>query len=171
MILEIKNSFTIDEIAVINNESKKKFKIISIICLIIGIISIVPLFIVVMNNDSYIWSLLLGLSAFLIIFFSLLLFNTRPAGFKRRLLKINPSIKDGVEYNYLFDTDEFTVVEKLTTTESNNKIKYSALNKVIIGKNYIYLYLNQFQAFPIKKSNINDLDLEELKRLLANKIK
>ena len=170
-MVEIKTNFTVEEIAKSNFEAKNKFKIISIICIIIGAISIVPLFILVMNNDNFVFSLLLGLSAFLLIFFSLLLFNLRPSGFKKRLVKVNPALKDGVEYTYIFNEEEFTVIEKLTTAESNNKIKYSALKKVDIGNNYIYLYLNQIQAFPIKKSDVKDSDIEEIKKLLANKIK
>ena len=44
-MVEIKTNFTVEEIAKSNFEAKNKFKIISIICIIIGAISIVPLFI------------------------------------------------------------------------------------------------------------------------------
>ena len=54
-MVEIKTNFTVEEIAKSNFEAKNKFKIISIICIIIGAISIVPLFILVMNNDNFIF--------------------------------------------------------------------------------------------------------------------
>ena len=170
-MIEIKNNFTVDELALINCKSKNKYRVLSIICLIIGVIGIIPSLIMIFNDDNFIWTFLLGLSVFLIIFFGYLLFTIRPSGFKNRLFKVNPTLKGGIEYKYLFDIDELTVIQKTNTSESANKIKFSGLNKVVINDDYIYLYLNKLQAFPIKKKEINTNDLEEIKKLLANKIK
>ena len=168
-MIEIKNEFTLDEIVNANYVLRKKYLILSLILFVIGIIGIVPMFLLVIYNDNFIYTLLLGLSAFLLIFFGYLSFTLRRSSLRNRILRLNPSLKDGMEYTYIFDNDEFTLIQRLTTSVSNDKIKYIALKKVVINKEYIYLYLNQYQVFPIKISSVNDLD--ELKKLLSNKIK
>ena len=168
-MIEIKNEFTLDEIVNANYVLRKKYLILSLILFVIGIIGIVPMFLLVIYNDNFIYTLLLGLSAFLLIFFGYLSFTLRRSSLRNRILRLNPSLKDGMEYTYIFDNDEFTLTQRLTTSVSNDKIKYIALKKVVINKEYIYLYLNQYQVFPIKLSSVNDLD--ELKKLLSNKIK
>ncbi len=163
-MIEIKNEFTLDEIVNANYVLRKKYLILSLILFVIGIIGIVPMFLLVIYNDNFIYTLLLGLSAFLLVFFGYLSFTLRRSSLRNRILRLNPSLKDGMEYTYIFDNDEFTLIQRLTTSVSNDKIKYIALKKVVINKEYIYLYLNQYQVFPIKISSVNDLD--ELKRLL-----
>lgn len=168
-MIEIKNEFTLDEIVNANYVLRKKYLILSLILFVIGIIGIVPMFLLVIYNDNFIYTLLLGLSAFLLIFFGYLSLTLRRSSLRNRILRLNPSLKDGMEYTYIFDNDEFTLIQRLTTSVSNDKIKYIALKKVVINKEYIYLYLNQYQVFPIKINSVNDLD--ELKKLLSNKIK
>jgi len=168
-MIEIKNEFTLDEIVNANYVLRKKYLILSLILFVIGIIGIVPMFLLVIYNDNFIYTLLLGLSAFLLIFFGYLSFTLRRSSLRNRILRLNPSLRDGMEYTYIFDNDEFTITQRLTTSVSNDKIKYIALKKVVINEEYIYLYLNQYQVFPIKISSVNDLD--ELKKLLSNKIK
>ena len=168
-MIEIKNEFTLDEIVNANYVLRKKYLILSLILFVTGLAGIVPMFIMVLNNDNFIWTFLLGLSAFLLIFFGYLSFTLRRSSLRNRILRLNPSLKDGMEYTYIFDNDEFTLTQRLTTSVSNDKIKYIALKRVVINKEYIYLYLNQYQVFPIKLSSVNDLD--ELKKLLSNKIK
>ncbi|MBQ6784115.1 MAG: YcxB family protein [Acholeplasmatales bacterium] len=163
-MIEIKNEFTLDEIVNANYVLRKKYLILSLILFVTGIIGIVPMFLLVIYNDNFIYTLLLGLSAFLLIFFGYLSFTLRRSSLRNRILKLNPSLKDGMEYTYIFDNDEFTLTQRLTTSVSNDKIKYIALKKVVINKEYIYLYLSQYQVFPIKLKSVNDLD--ELKRLL-----
>ena len=163
-MIEIKNEFSIDEIVNANYVLRKKYLILSLILFVIGIIGIVPMFLLVIYNDNFIYTLLLGLSAFLLVFFGYLSFTLRRSSLRNRILRLNPSLKDGMEYTYIFDNDEFNLTQRLTTSVSNDKIKYIALKKVVINKEYIYLYLNQYQVFPIKISSVNDLD--ELKRLL-----
>lgn len=168
-MIEIKNEFTLDEIVNANYVLRKKYLILSLILFVIGIIGIVPMFLLVIYNDNFIYTLLLGLSAFLLIFFGYLSLTLRRSSLKNRILRLNPSLRDGMEYTYIFDNDEFTLTQRLTTSVSNDKIKYIALKRVVINKEYIYLYLNQYQVFPIKLSSVNDLD--ELNKLLSNKIK
>ena len=168
-MIEIKNEFSLDEIVNANYVLRKKYLILSLILFVIGIIGIVPMFLLVIYNDNFIYTLLLGLSAFLLIFFGYLSLTLRRSSLRNRILRLNPSLRDGMEYTYIFDNDEFTLIQRLTTSVSNDKIKYIALKKVVINKEYIYLYLNQYQVFPIKISSVNDLD--ELKKLLSNKIK
>ena len=168
-MIEIKNEFSLDEIVNANYVLRKKYLILSLILFVIGIIGIVPMFLLVIYNDNFIYTLLLGLSAFLLIFFGYLSFTLRRSSLRNRILRLNPSLRDGMEYTYIFDNDEFTITQRLTTSVSNDKIKYIALKKVVINEEYIYLYLNQYQVFPIKISSVNDLD--ELKKLLSNKIK
>ena len=168
-MIEIKNKFSIDEIVNANYVLRKKYLILSLILFVIGLIGIVPMFLLVIYNDNFIYTLLLGLSAFLLIFFGYLSLTLRRSSLRNRILRLNPSLKDGMEYTYIFDNDEFTLTQRLTTSVSNDKIKYIALKKVVINKEYIYLYLNQYQVFPIKLNSVNDLD--ELKKLLSNKIK
>lgn len=163
-MIEIKNEFTLDEIVNANYVLRKKYLILSLILFVIGIIGIVPMFLLVIYNDNFIYTLLLGLSAFLLIFFGYLSLTLRRSSLRNRILRLNPSLRDGMEYTYIFDNDEFTLTQRLTTSVSNDKIKYIALKKVVINKEYIYLYLNQYQVFPIKLNSVNDLD--ELKRLL-----
>ena len=164
IMIEIKNEFSIDEIVNANYVLRKKYLILSLILFVIGIIGIVPMFLLVIYNDNFIYTLLLGLSAFLLVFFGYLSFTLRRSSLRNRILRLNPSLKDGMEYTYIFDNDEFTLTQRLTTSVSNDKIKYIALKKVVINKEFIYLYLNQYQVFPIKLNSVNDLD--ELKRLL-----
>ena len=168
-MIEIKNELSIDEIVNANYVLRKKYLILSLILFVIGLIGIVPMFLLVIYNDNFIYTLLLGISAFLLIFFGYLSFTLRRSSLRNRILRLNPSLKDGMEYTYIFDNDEFTLTQRLTTSVSNDKIKYIALKKVVINKEYIYLYLNQYQVFPIKLNSVNDLD--ELKKLLSNKIK
>ena len=168
-MIEIKNEFTLDEIVNANYVLRKKYLILSLILFVTGIIGIVPMFLLVIYNDNFIYTLLLGLSAFLIIFFGYLSFTLRRSSLRNRILRLNPSLRDGMEYTYIFDNDEFTLIQRLTTSVSNDKIKYIALKKVVINKEYIYLYLNQYQVFPIKLSSVDELD--ELKKILSIKIK
>ena len=168
-MIEIKNEFSIDEIVNANYVLRKKYLILSLILFVTGIIGIVPMFLLVIYNDNFIYTLLLGLSAFLVIFFGYLSFTLRRSSLRNRILRLNPSLRDGMEYTYIFDNDEFALTQRLTTSVSNDKIKYIALKKVVINKEYIYLYLNQYKVFPIKINSVKDLD--ELKKLLSNKIK
>ena len=168
-MIEIKNEFSIDEIVNANYVLRKKYLILSLILFVTGIIGIVPMFLLVIYNDNFIYTLLLGLSAFLLIFFGYLSFTLRRSSLRNRILRLNPSLRDGMEYTYIFDNDEFALTQRLTTSVSNDKIKYIALKKVVINKEYIYLYLNQYKVFPIKINSVKDLD--ELKKLLSNKIK
>ncbi len=163
-MIEIKNEFTLDEIVNANYVLRKKYLILSVMLFVIGIIGIVPMFLLVIYNDNFIYTLLLGLSAFLLVFFGYLSFTLRRSSLRNRILRLNPALRDGMDYTYIFDNDQFTLIQRLTTSVSNDKIKYIALKKVVINKEYIYLYLNQYQVFPIKISSVNDLD--ELKRLL-----
>ena len=163
-MIEIKNEFTLDEIVNANYVLRKKYLILSLILFVIGIIGIVPMFLLVIYNDNFIYTLLLGLSAFLLVFFGYLSFTLRRSSLRNRILRLNPSLRDGMEYTYIFDNDEFNLTQRLTTSVSNDKIKYIALKKVVINKEYIYLYLNQYKVLPIKINSVNDLD--ELKRLL-----
>ncbi len=169
-MLEVRSNLSLEELANANYESKKAYKVSSIILIIIGIIGFVLSITMMLYNDSSIWTTLLGISTFFIIFCSLMLLLMRPKSFKKRLIKENPALKDGVEYTFTFNEDSFLVNEKITTAESNNNIKYEMLKKVVISTNFIYLYINRLRAFPIKRTAFNEKDLEEFKKLLGNKI-
>ena len=49
----------------------------------------------------------------------------------------------------------------------SSKLYYSDIYKVKETKNFIFIYLNQQQAFPILKSNVSDLD--SLRKLIKKK--
>jgi hypothetical protein len=36
------------------------------------------------------------------------------------------------------------------------KLKYSEFKKISISKNYLLLFINQFQVYPIKKEDFNE---------------
>ena len=169
--MEIKTDFTLDEFSRSNYESKKAYIIGLIIISIISFILFVPCFIMLMNSDDSLWSLFTGVSAFLFIFPLIMIFIIRPNGFKKRLIKINPTLANGIFYTYVFSDQEVLVTEKLSSTESINKINYSMLLKVKITNNFMYLYINKFQAFPIKKTDINEEEMAKLKEIFKDKIK
>ena len=126
-MIEIKNEFTLDEIVNANYVLRKKYLILSLILFVIGIIGIVPMFLLVIYNDNFIYTLLLGLSAFILIFFGYLSFTLRRSSLKNRILRLNPSLRDGMEYTYIFDNDEFTLTQRLTTSVSKNLINKRSL--------------------------------------------
>lgn len=169
--MEIKTDFTIDEFSRSNYESKKAYIIGLIIISIISFILFVPCFIMLMNSDDSLWSLFTGVSAFLFIFPLIMIFIIRPNGFKKRLIKINPTLANGIFYTYIFNEQEVLVTEKLSSSESINKINYSMIIKVKITNNFMYLYINKFQAFPIKKTDINEEEMAKLKEIFKDKIK
>lgn len=169
--MEIKTDFTLDEFSRSNYESKKAYIIGLIIISIISFILFVPCFIMLMNSDDSLWSLFTGVSAFLFIFPLIMIFIIRPNGFKKRLIKINPTLANGIFYTYVFSDQEVLVTEKLSSSESINKINYSMIIKVKITNNFMYLYINKFQAFPIKKTDINEEEMAKLKEIFKYKIK
>lgn len=169
--MEIKTDFTIDEFSRSNYESKKAYIIGFIIISIISFILLVPCFIMLINSDDSLWSLFTGVSAFLFIFPLIMIFIIRPNGFKKRLIKINPTLANGIFYTYVFSDQEVLVTEKLSSSESINKINYSMILKVRITNNFMYLYINKFQAFPIKKTDINEEEMAKLKEIFKDKIK
>ena len=169
--MEIKTDFTLDEFSRSNYESKKAYIIGLIIISIISFILFVPCFIMLMNSDDSLWSLFTGVSAFLFIFPLIMIFIIRPNGFKKRLIKINPTLANGIFYTYVFSDQEVLVTEKLSSSESINKINYSIIIKVKITNNFMYLYINKFQAFPIKKTDINEEEMAKLKEIFKYKIK
>ena len=102
-MVEIKSNYTIDEFAAANWESMKRFKLISMIFIIVGILGLIPSFIMYVMSSENVYLVLTGISSFLLIFFALLLFNITPKQFKKRLVKNNPSLVNGVNYNFKFD--------------------------------------------------------------------
>lgn len=169
-VVEIKSNYTIDEFAAANWESMKRFKLISMIFIIVGILGLIPSFIMYVMSSENVYLVLTGISSFLLIFFALLLFNITPKQFKKRLVKNNPSLVNGVNYNFKFDEEEVSIKETISGACGLNKIKYSFLKKVVVRDNYIYLYINKIQAYPVRKVDISNNDMEEIKRLLGSKI-
>ncbi len=97
-MIEIKNEFTLDEIVNANYVLRKKYLILSLILFVIGIIGIVPMFLLVIYNDNFIYTLLLGLSAFLLIFFGYLSFTLRSTSLRNSILRLHPPLKDGMAH-------------------------------------------------------------------------
>ena len=154
--MEIKNNYTLDEIAQVNYESKRTFKIMFFTIMPISLILTILSIIMITKSDDYYWSIVCGSAVFLLVFFPIMFINIRPERFKKRLIKINPSLKDGIEYSYLFEDEELTINEKTSNSESSMKLKYSEFKKISISKNYLLLFINQFQVYPIKKEDFNE---------------
>jgi len=169
-MIEIKSEFSLEDVANANYESKQLFKIIGIILDVIALGLLVFFFYKVMTSDEYAWSLSLGMSAFIFVFVLILLIDTRPNKFKKRLVKVNRALENGVNYTYQFNDEDVIIIEKFTNAESNNKIKYETFKKYKKTKSFIYLYITSLQAFPIKLNDIENIEaLENLLKVKINK--
>ena len=65
--------------------------------------------------------------------------------------------------------DEYVEVKTMYHDEvaGSSKLYYSDIFKVKETKSFIFIYLNQQQAFPVLKENVSDLDY--LKKLIKKK--
>jgi len=170
-MIEIKNEFSIEQLAKANIEMKKKYKILSLIIIIISIISLAISLVMTigLNNDNNLWYVLMGVSAFLLIFFAYLYFILTTKVMTNRLLKINPKLHDGILYIYNFSDDELILTKRTLDFESTNNMKYSSIFKYVMTKNYLFIFINTKQAYPIYKDDLNKIN--NVKKLLDEKLK
>ncbi len=165
-MLEINNKYTIEEYARVYNENKKVFKIITLAIVIVGLLSAILgiVFLFVNGNNGFTW--MITISVAFAGFFGYELYSLSNGAFIRRLLRMNPALKDGIEIKYSFRDDDLIIDEKMGTTHSSVNKKYNDLYKAKVLNNYIIVYVTNRLATPIKK---NELKEEELV-LIKNKL-
>lgn len=168
-MIEVKCNYTVEEFAKANWEMKKGIRIIMLIILVVMIPITILGFIMSLRDDRFLWSMLAIFPLAVIFFIVFLMLELRPKKFAKKLIKANQAIKDGVSYTFIFNEDEMTIVERLSTATSQSTIKYSVLVKVTISESYFFLYINKLMAYPLLKDNINPNDYDNLKNMLMNK--
>ncbi len=87
------------------------------------------------------------------------------------LISINITIKKAeqnkAENEYVFDDEFFAVTSSRNgDVVGTSKTYYKNIYKAKENKTFILIYLNRQQVFPIKKANLTDDQLAEIKSLL-----
>ncbi len=130
--------------------------------MIISISSIVILFIILLLNwdkeNPSMYILLTVLLAIGLIGLILLLIG------KKWLIKIsNKNLANGVEYQYTFYENEFSVDIIVGGKKDHMAMKYSGLEKIVIKDNIAYLYINSVSIFFVDLDNFADRKEEVIK--------
>ena len=87
------------------------------------------------------------------------------------LISINITIKKAeqnkAENEYVFDDEFFAVTSSRNgDVVGTSKTYYKDIYKAKESKTFVLIYLNRQQVFPIKKANLTDEQLAEIKSLL-----
>lgn len=108
------------------------------------------------------WAILLGITLFAIV----VKVETRNRE-KIKADKINGSLK---AHETLEFYDDFVVI-KSTAFKSKSKLKYYKFHEIIETKNYFIIYFNRQQASIIRKVDLDNETIENLKKLFIEKLK
>jgi len=87
----------------------------------------------------------------------------------KNLIKKSKKMQAGFEAVYEMDDTHFREIEK--NRENQISIEWANIYMVCENRDYIYVYVNDSQAFPVRKSDIGAEDLTELRRLFKEKLK
>ena len=129
------------------------------IIIVFGIISLV-LTIATAIIDKKLNTTILVATAFFLVMGVILLIS-----FNKTIQSVQKSNRENVYTFY----DDYVEIKTMYHDEvaGSSKLYYSDIYKVKETKNFIFIYLNQQQAFPILKSNVSDLDY--LRKLIKKK--
>lgn len=143
----------------VQKELNKNLFVVSLICIIIGSLGLLTYVVIgtIFENLS--------------TFFDLLLLFALPFGFGIVFLISIKKTEKNVQLKVLENQYEFNqdYVSVTTFTNGENigtvKFYYKDFKKVKESQSYIFLYLSTSSAFPVKKSNLSNADLQNLKLL------
>lgn len=162
----IKNDFTIDEYINLNDILRKKYKILFLIISISSFIAAVASFVIYVYTTYNIFNILLLIFTVLFIFFGYLTYSMNKNSIKRRILKTNKELSNGIEYDYTFNVESMNVISKSMASENKKVIKYDQILKSIIKDEYIFIFINKRVAYPIKIKELKENELKEIKNKL-----
>lgn len=141
----------------VQDELNKNIQIVSIICLIVGVIGLIAYIVLgaIIESEPFWIEFFLAFSA--------------PFAFGLVMLVINANNKKKVEKAVIEDAfdfqEEFMMVESSKNGEvvSNLKFYYKEIIKVKETNNYLFLYPNKASAFAIPKHDLSEDELNTLK--------
>ena len=87
----------------------------------------------------------------------------------KKLIKKSTKMQEGFEAVYEMDVTCFREIEK--NRENQIRMEWDRIYMVCENRDYIYVYVNDSQAFPIRKSDVERGDLAKLHRLFKEKVK
>ena len=129
------------------------------IIIVFGIISLVLTIATAIIDKKLNTTILVATTFFLVMGVILLI------SFNKTIQSVQKSNRENVYTFY----DDYVEIKTMYHDEVawSSKLYYFDIYKVKETKNFIFIYLNQQQAFPILKSNVSDLDY--LRKLIKKK--
>lgn len=119
-------------------------------------------FYVFFDNLKFLYTLCLALGGILLCAGLIVVFSIK---------NVKKSIK-GKNFSLSYEfSDDFMNITTLNNEDivGTNKVYYKDLTQMKITSNYIFLYVNKFQAHPILKSDLSKEELEQLKSWVTEK--
>ena len=165
-MININNNFTVDEFVKINYLLKKKIRIIFAIISLVSFICAVSLFAAFMSTSNDILNIFGAVSVFFFIFFGYYAIRMNINTFKKNILKFNPRLENGINYEYSFNDNEMNVISKTDNASTKATFKYDSIIKTFIIEDYIYIQVTENLSYPIKKNELTEEELSNLKQLL-----
>ncbi len=80
--------------------------------------------------------------------------------------KLQKTKTDAINEYTFYDT-RFTVVSTAGGITGTNEVEYTAINRVLETKDYIYIYIAKAKAMIVDKSTINGGTVEEIRKAIA----
>ena len=162
----VKNSYSIDEYVNLNEIVRKKYRLLFLIISISSFVLAVTSFVVYIYTSIAFFNALLLILTVLFVFFGYLTYSMNKNSLKRRILKTNPGLSNGIEYNYIFNEESINAISKSAGSENKRIIKYNQILKTKMTDEYIFIFVNKRLAYPIKIKDLNEKDLNDIKNKL-----
>lgn len=81
------------------------------------------------------------------------------------------ALKSNVRFNYEFEEEKVNVEIITSYNVQKQIIRYDGLFKVIENKEYLFLFVNQFNSLVINKNDIDEQGLNDLRLKLKDSVK
>ena len=121
----VKNSYSIDEYVNLNEIVRKKYRLLFLIISISSFVLAVTSFVIYIYTSIAFFNVLLLILTVLFVFFGYLTYSMNKNSLKRRILKTNPGLSNGIEYNYIFNEESINAISKSAGSENKRIIKYN----------------------------------------------